>query len=318
MNTAQICLRINAFGILFATLLMPLNGLSQKPKAYNTHEVKLNLSEEDEEEWDDEKRGFTYGMTIGAYVSSRKPANVYNGTCTHPLLDNVAQCYTIEDRLGKGDLFQPQVVNEILNDQDANGGDYFFPLDAYPTNMRYNPSIMLGLHLKYNFNLFSSIVFDINFARLKTVDKFSMIFTGTTLQVNQQQDIRLFDIIGAEDRIVINLGYRNGWEINTGANFYMEFGGSLTGTKWKENYVRLGQREYDLNINFIPGQPTQQGINAPQTNFGLGFYGGTGMEFMFKDKFGFDLGFNLLRDKIIIGTYEENVWNKMFFVKFSL
>jgi len=145
-----------------------------------------------------------------------------------------------------------------------------------------------------------------------------MIFTGTTPQLNQQQDIRLFDIFGEEDRIVLNLGYRNGWEINTGANFYMELGGSLTGTKWKENYVRVGERQYDLNINFIPGQPTQQGINAPQTNFGLGFYGGTGMEFKFKGRYGFDLGFNLLRDKIMIGTYEENVWNKMFFAKFSL
>jgi hypothetical protein len=293
-------------------------ALAQKGKQFNVHEVKLNL--DDDDDWYDEEKGFSFGINIGAYLGSKKPAMVYNGTCAYPLTDNIAQCYRIPERLGKGDgsVFNQLVQNEILNSQNATGGDYFFPADTYPMNMRYNPAIMLGLHVKYNFNLFKAITFNINYARLKTVDKFSMIFTGTSLQPNQQQDIRLFDIIGEEDRLSIALGYRNGWEINNGANFYLEFGGALNGTKWRENYLQIDQLRYDLYMNFIPGQPNPQGVNAPQTTFGSGYYFGTGTEFKISGKYGFDLGFNLVNDKITIGTYSERVWNKMIFATFSL
>lgn len=260
---------------------------------------------EEEDEWDDgeEERGFSIALNIGAYFANKTTANLYNGTCLFNVVNDPSgvRCYDIFTRL-------------TLNINDINFINNFYgtqsfeaPFDMHPTNMRYNPSFMYGLNIKYYLSWLEAITFDINAVQLKTIDQFTLRFIGGEIQQNQQQDIRLFTIAGEESRFQMKLGYQHGWEMNGTSQFYMDFGGSMLGAKLETNYVTVAEKDYQL---ILGAQNPQQILNfQPKTQVGFGFFLGCGASIAFENRVNMDIGAYISRDKVKLESYEDNLLN---------
>ncbi|MBI1268488.1 MAG: hypothetical protein GC193_13770 [Cryomorphaceae bacterium] len=267
--------------------------------------------DEDEDTWDEpERKGFTLGLNIGAYFGNKKAANFYNGTGLYAINDVQANVYTIEERLALGTT--AQTVQNLLDAQS-----FYVPFDAYPLNMRYNPGIMIGFKLGYRFKNEASLFVDANYASLKAADKFTLV---TNLLPDPSQgttDTRLYNIIGAEDRLCVNFGYKGGVVVNETANWTVELGGSMLATRMVDNYVEIEGQQFDLWVNFI-GPNNFNGPASNLTSTGYGWFFGTGFEMFFNETYEIGLGVRFMRDNVKLGTYEEKLMNKSFFLSFTI
>ncbi|NNE56448.1 MAG: hypothetical protein HKN32_10535 [Flavobacteriales bacterium] len=131
---------------------------------------------QEEDEWDDEDedKGFSIALNMGAYFASKKSGNLYNGSCLFDVTDdpNGVRCFTIMERLTRN-INDINFITNYYNIQSFEG-----PIDMFPTNMRYQPAFMFGLNFMYNFNWSNAIMMDVNVVRLKAVDQFTLRFVG--------------------------------------------------------------------------------------------------------------------------------------------
>jgi hypothetical protein len=282
--------------------------------------AKSVIYTDEEEEQEDTIRGFSFGLNLGTYFASKKSANFYNGGCTsNDFIDvNEVRCYSIADRLGVSgsNAAFNQTYNQVINEVGNGATGFDVPYDAYPANMRYSPAFLVGLNVKYNFNRYSALLFNINGMKLKAVDIFTLRFYGGTLPLNAQSDIRKFTITGQEQRFNITMGYRQGWYMNDFANFYLQGGPSMLGCQFEQNVIQIGSNSYDL---FIGVQNQNTFVNPqPRTDIAFGGYGAMGIEFFFKKKLSFDLSFGMNREKVILYSSEEKGWHKWIQATFTI
>lgn len=317
--TYCISMKLNSIFLTAVLLIITSDSLKAQRSYYHTSHARqaINLlSDEDDEMEEDTVRGFSFGLNLGAYFASKSTGNFYNGSGTVSGFIDEGQeirAYSIEERIGASSPFI-QDYQHILSYYGASS--YFFPRDAYPLDMRYNPTFLIGLQLKYNFNRYASVVANINAAKLKAVSQFTMQFQGTQMPVNSQGDVRLFSIVGHEQRFNINLGYRQGWMMGDFSNFYIQLGGSMLGTQFQKNEVYVAERNYNLFVGAY--NPNQQLANVqPRTDIGFGAYGSTGVEFWL-GRYSFDVSFGLSRDRVILYTWDKLVWNKWVQASFTI
>jgi len=286
----------------------------------HTNAKGVIYTDEEEEQQEDTIRGFSFGLNLGTYFASKKSANFYNGGCTsNEFIDvNEVRCYSIADRLGVSgsDVAFNQTYNKVINEVGNGATGFDVPYDAYPSNMRYSPAFLVGLNIKYNFNRYSAMIFNINGMKLKAVDVFTLRFYGGTLPLNAQSDIRKYTITGQEQRFNISLGYRQGWYMNDFANFYLQGGPTMLGCQFEQNVVQIGSSSYDL---FIGVQNQSTFVNPqPRTDISFGGYGSMGIEFFFNKKLSFDLSFGMNREKVILYSLEEKGWHKWIQATFTI
>lgn len=282
-------------------------GSSEQLNAQN--DLNLLLQDELEEEFP-ERSGFVFGLNFGAYFANKASANFYNGSCAFQLTDNQAQCTTIEDRLYLGTTEQ-----QVQNDLQIQS--FTIPRDASPTNMRYNPGLLVGFRFGYRFNTANAIMVDVNYANLKAADKFTLVTNLAPDNGQGTEDIRVFNIIGEEDRLNIGLGYRTALVINETTNWYFGAGGHMTSVRLNENFLEIEGSTYNLWVNFV-GPNTFNGPVGNLTATGLGWYGETGVEAFFNEKFEANLGVRRSRDRIRMGTLDDKMANWQVFFTVSI
>lgn len=260
----------------------------------------------------DERKGFRFGLNMGMYFPSKVSANYYNGSgfYNNDIDPNGVRMYSIKDRLN----LTPQETQYITTYFNATG--FEFPYDAYPTAMQYRGGFNIGFQTAYDFNNTSSLIFDINVCKVKAYDKFTMQMIGTSAQLNGQNDIRIFDIEGNEQRLQLGLGYRTGWELNGNGLYFMQFGGSMLGTKVVSNIAHVADRNYDLIIG--AANPAQIMNYQPRTGIGYGYYFSTGFFLPLGTHKNAELSIAFSRDKIILNLNEFKGWNKMLTFCFSI
>jgi hypothetical protein len=308
-------------GLLIFFGLQSSIGCAQNGWLRLKHFKAQALFDGDEEEMsEDTIRGFSFGLNLGTYFASKKSANFYNGGCTaNDFIDvNEVRCYSIADRLGVsgGNTAFNQTYNKVINEVGNGATGFDVPFDAYPTNMRYNPAFMVGLNIKYNFNRYSAILFNINAIKLKAVDVFTLRFYGGTLPQNGQSDVRTYSIVGQEQRFNLGLGYRQGWYMGDFANFYLQGGASMLGVQFEKNFLQIGSSQYDLFV----GVQNQNTLVTPQprTDIAFGGYGAIGVEFFFNKKLSFDLSFGMNREKVILYSLETKGMHKWIQATFTI
>jgi hypothetical protein len=127
---------------------------------------------------------------------------------------------------------------------------------------------------------------------MKAVDQFTIQFIGTPIPQNGQADVRLFQIVGKEDRVNMNFGYRQGFMINDLLNSYIQIGGSMLGTKVIGNEIYVADKVYQLMLGAT--NPNQIVPYQPRTGFGFGYYFSLGVELFTTNRFTADisLGFS--------------------------
>lgn len=258
----------------------------------------------------EERHGFRFGLNMGMYFPSKISANYYNGSAQYSFSDpNEVRMYSIEERL----RLTPQTVATITNAYNASG--FHFNYDSYPAAMRYNGAFQMGIQLAYDINNASCFFMNLNACKVKTVDRFTIVLEGTTQQQNMQEDIRLFQIVGNEQRFNANLGYRTGWALEGNGLFFVQAGGSLLGTKVVSNQVFIANQTYDL---IIGAQNPNQIVNyVPRTGIGFGYFIGTGFFLPLGNQFA-ELSFNLSKDKMVLNNNEFKGWNKVLTLSVSI
>lgn len=304
---------------IFFLLIFTLNTVHAqhfKSKLTQAKAATNLLYDEDNEYEEDSIRGFSFGLNLGSYFASKGTGNFYNGSGTVKGFIDEGQeirAYSIDERIGPSSIFTRD-YEYILSFYNASS--YSFPWDSYPLDMRYNPALMVGLQIKYNFNRYGAIIANINATKVKAVSQFTMQFHGTSMPQNAQGDVRLFTITGNEQRFNLTLGYRQGWMMGDYSNFYMQLGGSMLGTQFQKNEVLVAERSYDLFVGAY--NPNQQLAHAqPRTDLGFGAYGSMGVEFWL-GRYSFDISFGMSRDRVILYTMDKIVWNKWIQASFSI
>jgi len=272
---------------LFIFLILPLSLLAQE-----------------------ERHGFRFGLNMGMYFPSKISANYYNGSAQYSFSDpNEVRMYSIEERL----RLTPQTIATITNAYNASG--FHFNYDSYPAAMRYNGAFQMGVQVAFDVNNASCFFMNLNACKVKTVDRFTIVLEGTTQQQNMQEDIRLFQIVGNEQRFNANLGYRTGWALEGNGLFFVQGGGSLLGTKVVSNQVFIANQTYDL---IIGAQNPNQIVNyIPRTGIGFGYFIGTGFFLPLGNQFA-ELSFNLSKDKMLLNNNEFKGWNKVLTLSVSI
>ncbi|MFM7618817.1 MAG: hypothetical protein ACKO5Y_03175 [Bacteroidota bacterium] len=258
----------------------------------------------------EERHGFRFGLNMGMYFPSKISANYYNGSAQYSFSDpNEVRMYSIEERL----RLTPQTIATITNAYNASG--FHFNYDSYPAAMRYNGAFQMGVQVAFDVNNASCFFMNLNACKVKTVDRFTIVLEGTTQQQNMQEDIRLFQIVGNEQRFNANLGYRTGWALEGNGLFFVQGGGSLLGTKVVSNQVFIANQTYDL---IIGAQNPNQIVNyIPRTGIGFGYFIGTGFFLPLGNQFA-ELSFNLSKDKILLNNNEFKGWNKVLTLSVSI
>jgi len=307
---------------VLSTLSLQAQKLKQNINlGLNSEQTREYSWDEDDEEYEEDTiKGFSFGLNVGVYFANKKTAKFYNGAGSqNDFIDvNEVRGYSIQERLGATDnIFFDQTYNEVVQAVGNGATGFTVPFDSYPQNMRYNPAFLVGLHIKYNFNRYSAIIFNLNTIKLKTNSQFSLQFFGGPIPLNQQNDVRLFTITGNEQRFNLNLGYRQGWMMGDKSNIYLQAGGSMLGSQFEQNQLVLNESlTYDL---FVGIQNQQINLAAQQrTDVGFGGFGAIGFEFWFNDKYTMDLSFGLSRDKVVLYSLKENVMNKWLQATFTL
>jgi len=260
-----------------------------------------------------ERKGFRFGLNMGMYFASKVSANYYNGSGSYSntLDPNGVRMYSISERLN----LTPQETQNITTFYNASGG-FQFPYDAYPTAMRYSGAFNIGMQTAFDFNNTSSLILDLNVCKVKSYDRFTMQFFGTSAQQNGQNDTRIFNIEGNEQRFNVALGYRTGWELNGNGLYFMQFGGSMLGTKVVNNIAHVADRNYDLIIGAV--NPAQMTSYRPQTGIGFGYYVSTGFFLPLGKHKNAELSIAFSKDKMILNLNEFRGWNKILNFCFSI
>jgi hypothetical protein len=260
----------------------------------------------------DDRKGFRFGLNMGMYFPSKVSANYYNGSGFYDnnIDPNGVRMYSIEERLN----LTPQETQYITNYFNATG--FQFPYDAYPIAMRYNGGFNIGFQTAYDFNNKSSLIFDLNVCKVRAYDRFTMQLNGTSAQQNGQTDIRIFNIEGNEQRLNLALGYRTGWALSGNGLYFMQFGGTMLGTKVINNVAILADRNYELIIG--AANPAQMINYQPQTGIGFGYYFSTGFFLPLGEHKNAELSLAFAKDKIILNANEFKGWNKMLTFCFSI
>ncbi|MBM3448089.1 MAG: hypothetical protein FJX90_03165 [Bacteroidetes bacterium] len=258
----------------------------------------------------EERHGFRFGLNMGMYFPSKISANYYNGSAQYSFSDpNEVRMYSIEERL----RLTPQTIATITNAYNASG--FHFNYDSYPAAMRYNGAFQMGVQVAFDVNNASCFFMNLNACKVKTVDRFTIVLEGTTQQQNMQEDIRLFQIVGNEQRFNANLGYRTGWALEGNGLFFVQGGGSLLGTKVVSNQVFIANQTYDL---IIGAQNPNQIVNyIPRTGIGFGYFIGTGFFLPLGNQFA-ELSINLSKDKMLLNNNEFKGWNKVLTLSVSI
>ncbi len=286
---------------------------------------KLLLHQDDE---DNEKSGFSVSMNLGMYFGNKKSAVLYNGNCYLEFEDQNFRCLTIEERIGpefNSTINSP--YNQILqyfNNQGDGVESFYVPDDSYPANMRYQPAFLIGMNVSYYFNNENAITLNINSTKLTAKDAFTLVFVGSSPQLNEPQDIRPFTVWGTEKRINVTLGLKKLWPINTSSSFFFEYGGSMLAVTLLENKIKVGGRDYSLIYGGLNFNQASLQFN-PRSYYGFGFYISPGMQFTFNEKMSLDLGINLAREKVAILEHidptvqaKTSLWHSAVYVRFGI
>ncbi len=317
--------------LIIPVLLLSTITIAQlKPKAdvklYSLYDRGLSDEIVDDEE---SERGFTFAMDLGVYLASKKTANLYNGSG----LANInaqSNWLSVEERFTSVGFNQQANIVQEMNTNPAlsqySGTIVGFALNGNPSSedysyardMNYTPSFFFGLNATYHLSDYWGIVGKVSVANLVTTAVYTMELFGPLPPQNASEVIEVFNIRGEEQRVHLDLGFKNTSYNDYGFKWFWGAGASLVGAQIQQNTAFIGETPYDLIFQNNGNQQFLQEFNANQTLYNFGFYANTGWEFEYKERYDVGIGFNLSRDVIELGPVEEIGWNKRIYFYFGI
>jgi len=229
------------------------------------------------------------GFNMGYYHANRYQANFYNGTANN------------ENTIGYvfNNKYQYQEIFTLLNATDT------LIITGLPMRMSYQPAVSLGFSVRYHITPRFDWFTRFNYVRLHTSDYFTVDVDPNTFPTFP--DIRLYDIYGTEERMLIDMGFTLYKEIGEQSDWFVEGGFDLNNTDVKENKIRFENKEYSIidlygGVAYTPNLPLQEYPNE-QGGLGYGLFAGGGIRVRVNDNVGFEPGLNVYAKKIELPGY---------------
>jgi hypothetical protein len=258
-------------------------------------------------------KGFHAGLYVGAFWANKSTAYIYDGygfdingqrnTFTNSILYN-----QIVNVYGSGNGGTDYIA-QLLN---VNPGDWYFNEQDMPINLRYITTYLIGLNTRYRINNKESITLNAYGTKLAINGKFtisSVTSTNFGSGSSSQGRINEFTIIGAEQRLMFQLGYQRILGDNEKLNFMVEGGLNIILAKAQKNQAilrssnpNLIQNSITIDLMNIYNQPPYNFYTSKNmTGVGIGFFGGFGLNLNINPRYSIQLLYSPSFDRISLG-----------------
>lgn len=259
------------------------------------------------------KKGFHAGIYVGAYWANKSTAYLYDGygfdqngqrnSFTNSILYN-----QIVNVYGSGNGGTDYIA-QLLN---VNPGDWYFNEQDMPINLRYTTTYLIGLNTRYRINKKESITLNAYGTKLVVNGKFtisSVTSTNFGSGSSSQARINEFAIVGAEQRLMFQLGYQRILGDNEKLNFMIEGGLNIILAKAQKNQAvlisnnpNLSQNSITIDLMNIYNQPPYNFYTSKyMTGVGIGFFGGFGLNLNINPRYSIQLLYSPSFDRISLG-----------------
>ncbi len=257
------------------------------------------------------KKGFNLGIYVGAFFPSKFTANLYDG-------------YGYDLNGQKNDFANSILRNEIVNNYGGatNGNDqiavllnvshadWYFTQSGMPFNLRYSPATLVGLNTRYRLDKKQSISLNVNGTKLVVNGKFNInttaTGTSTTGVAGMPATQHQFTIVGAEQRLMFQLGYQRYVGKNHKLNYLLEGGLNVIMAKLQSNqaYLMNGGNNITIdlmNVYYLPGYNYYS--RKYFVGVGIGAYAGLGLNLNLNPKYTVQLLYNPSYDRVPLGDF---------------
>lgn len=245
------------------------------------------------------------GVYVGMYFPNNYSASTYNGygydiDGNRNSFVNSFMYQKIKNEYGGGYNQYDQIADALGVDQRQ----WEFNESDMPVNMRYIPSVLLGLNFKVPLKKGSSMVFNLNGAKLGIEGNFTITTLRPQGSTNPafNTNIKTFSIKGTEQRVLFQLGFQHVFNADDKFSFFGEIGFNGTLAKYNSNTIYINNLQIDLmyyvnqTVNPAP-PPTRRPIG-----FGIGAFAGLGANFEINPKFTMQIMYTPTQEKVNIGT----------------
>jgi hypothetical protein len=258
-------------------------------------------------------KGFHAGLYVGAFWANRNTAYIYEGygfdingqrnTFANSILYN--QIVNVYGGANGGVDYIAQLLN-------VNHSDWNFTEQDMPINLKYTTTYLVGLNTRYQINKKASITLNINGSKLVVNGKFTIRSANSSNGLNNatssQSKLNQFTIIGAEQRLMFQLGYQRVIGNNEKLNFMIEGGLNVILSKAQKNQavlnadVNSGQNNITIDLMNLYNQPPYNYYSAKYlVGGGIGAFGGIGIHLTINPKYTVQLLYNPSYDRISLG-----------------
>jgi hypothetical protein len=259
---------------------------------------------------EDERKGLYGGIYVGALLSAKNSASLYDGygfdlDGNRNNFENSWLYRQINDFYGNPFAAGGDQIAQELN---VSPNEWAFDDESYmPFNLKYNIAYAIGLQGRYIFDRQNALLFNLNFSRL-TVNGLFNIRLLTTQPIdptnpgapNFTGNLREFGIRGEEQRVGLQLGYQRILGQKEMFNWVIEAGVDVTFAKFDGNQAQINNLLIDLTQFFNTlGGLNQQARNL--TGASVGVFGGFGGQIETGGKWTVQLLYNPLFQKIALG-----------------
>lgn len=255
-------------------------------------------------------KGFHAGLYVGVFWANKNTAYIYDGygfdeNGQRNTFANSVLNYQILNVYGGG-LGQNDLIAQLLN---VGHGDWSFRETDMPVNLKYTTTYMVGLNTRYQINKKAGITLNINASKLVVNGKFTISsITPTTTGLQGQSKINQFTITGAEQRLMMQLGYQRIIGKNEKFNFLAEGGLNIVMSKAQKNQaffnsdLNNGANNFTIDLMTAYNQPPYNYYSAQYLiGAGIGAFAGIGLHLTINPKYTIQLLYTPSYDRVNLG-----------------
>jgi len=248
--------------------------------------------------------GWRYGLNIGSYFANPHSAGFYSG---RPENENTIN-YIIRNK------YRYDELRRLINFSDT------FFLREYPSRMTYDPAVLVGFIAKYNFTNQLGFFFQFNYVKLKSTDFFTA--EVDPMQFLTEPDIRLYGIVGVEERVNVEMGLSRYIALGPKTNLFLEGGLNINDSEVRSHEIQIEGQTYDLvNVygsqNYVPNTSLQT-FELKQGGIGFGAFFTAGVQLIFNENISLDPGISLWWKRINLVGYDAYTPHWAISVRFLL
>jgi hypothetical protein len=255
------------------------------------------------------QKTFHAGAYVGAFWANHSTAGLYDGygfdefgvrnTFANSILYNqIVNIYG-------GGYGGVDLIAQLLNVEHK---DWYFNEQNMPTNLRYTTTYMVGLNTRYQVDKKTNIIFNINASKLVVDGKFTISSTTTSNGFQSQAKQNQFTITGAEQRMMMQLGYQKIIGKNEKLKFMVEGGLNVIFSKAQKNMIYLNSDLFN-GANNISADLMTVYNQVPYSYYspkylvgaGIGAFAGLGLHLTINPKYTVQLLYSPSYDRISIG-----------------